>query len=664
MNFLDSVVAALGRPFTLGMLYDVRKDELIPGLMLWDENTLTKNTVVSEQNSSESEISASDTIGSKSSLLDVDASLKASFLCGLMSVEGSANYLNDNKKFKNQSRVTLQYKATTNFKQLSMTHLDTMDIQQKEVIEKGSATHVVTGILYGANAFFVFDSEKLEASNVQNIQGTMEALTNKIPSFSFKGKVNMKLTDEENALTNKFSCKFYGDLILESNPATFQEAVKTYVELPHLLGEKGQNSVPLKVWLMPLKNLDFSNAEPKKQISVGLVTKVQDTFEDLKQIGMRCNELLVDQVVQNFPHIQERLNRFQTLCINYASNLQETMKKKLPSIREGKEDEMSGINLFSADRVKSPFSQDKLTEWLDHKEREINVIRSCVEIMEGIKILQSQSELDSEVLSPGVDQALCFVFTSIQNADPCLDAMAKYLHTPQLYQPNEEPWYYSDDVVIKMREKAETLYKFANAQKNNSRLHFRIATIANKKYTGATIYRYIKAACDLTLDPDMVNNHLTLSEGNKKVTYGEKQTHPDCPERFDVECQLLINLDILVFVSYIGIKRKEECNIAFDNKSWCFFLHFDHFKVIELFAWLNKIKWDIPVTSEVFKNVGVFLDWHAGTLSFSRVSSDTLCHLHTFHTTFTEPVYPGFAICPHEEKWNFHPAPCVWSLKR
>ncbi|KAF3853045.1 hypothetical protein F7725_013733, partial [Dissostichus mawsoni] len=35
---------------------------------------------------------------------------------------------------------------------------------------------------------------------------------------------------------------------------------------------------------------------------------------------------------------------------------------------------------------------------------------------------------------------------------------------------------------------------------------------------------------------------------------------------------------------------------------------------------------------------GVYLDWPAGTLSFYRVSGHTLSHLHTFRTTFTEPL--------------------------
>ncbi|KAF3853076.1 hypothetical protein F7725_013764 [Dissostichus mawsoni] len=260
-------VAALGRPFTLGMLYDARSDTLVPGLGLWNDKTLEEKPTETPQQSSYFEISASDSTESKSSLLDIEASLKASFLGGLIAVGGSAEYLNDEKKFKNQSRVTFQYKATTNFKQLLIDQV-TLDTEQMEVIEKDLATHVVTGILYGANAFFVFDSEKLEASEVQEIEVSMQAVINKIPTFDVEGKVEIKLTDEEKALTEKFSCKFYGDFILKSNPATFKDAVQTYVELPKLLGTNGENSVPVKVWLMPLKLLEPAAIEVRKDISI------------------------------------------------------------------------------------------------------------------------------------------------------------------------------------------------------------------------------------------------------------------------------------------------------------------------------------------------------------------------------------------------------------
>lgn len=458
-------------------------------MTLWDNKTLKENISESSKHSSAFQISTSDSIESKSSLLDVEASLKASFLCGLIEVGGSAKYLKDTKKFKNQSRVTCQYKATTNFKQLSMANLLTMNAQQTDLIHKGLATHVVTGILYGANAFFVFDSEKLEDSSVQDIQGHMEAVIKKIPSFNLEGKVDIKISNAEKALTEKFSCKFYGDFVLQSNPATFADAVKTYVELPKLLVQNGENSVPLKVWLMPLKNLDPKAAELMGGISPGLVREAQEALEDLKEIEMRCNDSLDDGVVEHFPEIHKDLSNFQRSCDYYASHLQQTMEKKFPLIREGKEDESSMKKVFE-DRRKSLFSHEKLSEWLDRKEREINIIRSCVGMMKGIKIVHSQSALDREVLAAGVEDAACFVFTSLKTADPYLDAMNAQLNSLEISNTNEVSWYNSNEVFIKMREKAKEFHTVFKALKNNPRFGFLIASIANEKYTGATIYRY------------------------------------------------------------------------------------------------------------------------------------------------------------------------------
>ncbi|XP_051272952.1 stonustoxin subunit beta-like [Dicentrarchus labrax] len=679
-------VAGLGRPFTLGMLYDARRDQLIPGVTLWDKET-HKVTETSHQGST-FEISASDTIESKSSLLDINASLKASFLCGLIEVGGSAEYLNDTKKYKNQSRVTLQYNATTTFKELSVTHLQCKDPQQIDIIKKSSATHVVTGILYGANGFFVFDSEKLDVSSVQNIQGRMEAVIKKIPLFDIEGKVDIKLTDEEKDLSNKFSCKFHGDFILDSNPASFEQAVKTYAELPKLLGEEREKGVPLKVWLMPLKNLYSEADELKSGISVGLVRKAQDALEDFSETRMRYNEYLDDRVVENLPQIKGGLDRFRNLCEDYESNLKRTMATKFSLIREGKEDESSTKQLLE-DRDKSLFSNEKLKSWLDHKEKEINIIRSCVETMQGTKIVPNQLKLDGDVRAPGVEDALCFVFTSLESSDPRLDAMADYLKSPKLGS-NEDHWCYSDEVFIKMRKKAKDFNYLAKALKNNSQFCFLVAAIENKKYTGATIYHYrdgilinedfskpnlppvetitdkkdlIWYACDVNLDPNTANNYLTLSEGNKKAKYGEWQTYPDHPERFDkqptvfckerlkgrhyweVEWSHCSPESVYNCVAYKGIDRKSgssESSLGNNTMSWGvgqFYSDLERKLQIHHNGWLGE-----DTFPSGCNKVGLFLDWPAGTLSYYKVSSHTLTHLYTFKTLFNEPVYPCFWV--------------------
>ncbi|XP_067432847.1 stonustoxin subunit beta-like [Thunnus thynnus] len=683
-------VPALGRPFTLGMLYDARKDELIPGFSLWDKTTLEENTTETPKPGCEFQIMAEDTIDSKSSLLDVEASLKVSVLSGLIKVEGSAKYLNDQKKFKNQSRVTLQYKATTHFKQLSMTELGTQNTQQTDVIKKSSATHVVTGIQYGANAFFVFDSEKLEDSKVQDTQVGMEAVIKKIPSCKPGVEARIQLTDEEKVLTDKFSCKFYGDLLLESNPATFDEAVKTCKELPKLLGKKGENAVPLKVWLMPLKNFDSEAAELKREISVGLMMKAKDALEGVEQTEMRCNDSLADRVSDDFPQMREMLSSFQKLCHNYTSALQQDIKKALPSIREGKEDESSLEKLFE-DRDKSPFSQENLNKLMDHKGREINVIRCCVDIINGTgaKIVQSKAELEREVLTPGVEDALCFVFTSLGSTDPFLDAMTKYLDSPEEGSTDEDYGYISDEVLTKMREKAKYFHDVAKGLKDSKQFRFLVAALENKEYTGATIYHYkegslvtddftkpdvpdvrtahdrrdlIWYACDLTLDPNTANNNLTLSDENKKATCGAFQAYPDHTERFETHFQVLCNEklngrhywevewgngdcgEVGVAVTYKGIDRKGDrllSKLGHNSKSW----YFGNKGGLQ--AWHDRQRHYGPLPATDCSRVGVYLDWPAGTLSFYRVSCNTLTHLYTFNTTFTEPVYP--AICAMEK---------------
>ncbi|XP_040023579.2 stonustoxin subunit alpha [Gasterosteus aculeatus] len=684
-------VASLGRPFTLGMLYDAQRDALITGLTLWDEKTLQGKTIKSPKPSSEFIITDSDTIESKSSLLDVNASLKASFLCGLIEVGGSAHYLKDQKEFKNQSRVTGQYKSTTRLEQLSMTDLMTLEDHQKDVINKSSATHIVTGILYGANSFFVFDSKKLDSSRVQEIGASMKAMINKIPLFSLEAEVSTKLTEEEKALSASVSCKFFGDFILQSIPLTYVDAVKTFGQLPQLLGENGEKAVPVKVWLMPLTTLYGEAAELMSEISGGLLGKIQRTLEDLREIQMRSNESLKDRVVQNFPHITEELDTFQKLCRLYRSNLQGTLKEKLPSIREGKEDE-SSVEKNIDNRNESPFSQEKLLKWLNYKEREINIIKSCVETMEGAKIVKNQSELDREVLAGDVDNAYCFVFTSTKRGDTYLDEMATYLDTPRKGSTTEDEWFYSEEVWNSLRQKAKVFQDFTKAQKNNNRIRFLIAVIPNEKYKGATIYRYkqgilvsedfsgpdsdpekitdrrdlILYACDLTLDPNTVQNYLVLSDGNKTVTSGSTwQYYSDNPERFDKQTQVLCrevlsgrhywevewdnassSKSIYVAVAYNTMQRKgngKDTGFGDNTQSWAFGQWKNNEKH-ELRAWHRGLEWQTYFPSGGCSTLGVYLDWPAGTLSFYKVSSNTLTHLYTFHSRFTEPVYPGFWV--------------------
>ncbi|KAG8141080.1 putative Neoverrucotoxin subunit beta protein, partial [Naja naja] len=114
---------------------------------LLDYDSLKKDLTIKPQPKIATEIIASDTIDDKSSALDISAPLKASFLGRLV------------EKSKQQARVTLQYKTTTKYEQLTMSHLGRDNVTSPAVFEQGTATHMVTAIFYGSQAFFVFDQE-------------------------------------------------------------------------------------------------------------------------------------------------------------------------------------------------------------------------------------------------------------------------------------------------------------------------------------------------------------------------------------------------------------------------------------------------------------------------------------------------------------------------
>ncbi|XP_017539987.1 NLR family CARD domain-containing protein 3-like [Pygocentrus nattereri] len=167
-----------------------------------------------------------------------------------------------------------------------------------------------------------------------------------------------------------------------------------------------------------------------------------------------------------------------------------------------------------------------------------------------------------------------------------------------------------------------------------------------------------KYVCDLTLDPNTVNRSLSLSESNRKVKWVRDQSYPDHPERFDwlqvLSVQSLTGRCYWevqwsgdgtgISVSYRGIRRKgysDDCVFGHNNHSWSLICSNNSYSVRH-----NNQRTVLPAPPSLSDRVGVYLDWGSGTLSFYTISPNThtLTHLHTFNTTFTEPLYAGFHI--------------------
>ncbi|KAE8290476.1 Stonustoxin subunit alpha [Larimichthys crocea] len=514
-------VTALGRPFSVGMLYDCRKDSLVPGMTLWDHDDLIKHVRERPQNYNDFEIVASESIEGKSKALNVDASLKASFLGGLVQVDGSAKYLNDSKTSKNQARVTLKYKATTKVQELSMNHLGRGNVKHPYVFDKGLATHVVTAVLYGAQAFFVFDREVSEQEDHQDIEGNLKVMIEKIPCLKIEGEGSLKMEDKDRASVEKFSCRFFGDFSLQKPPTSFQDAIQVYQSLPKLLGANGENAVPMKVWLLPLTCLDSSAAKLVRQISIRLVQASQSVLEDFSELEMRCNDALNTNTAQQFPQISNKLKTFREMCSEFKLEFQQTLAKKLPSIRGGGEEEAVLAEILKK-RHSSPFNSKDLNEWMDCKEREMYTLKSLTSMMKNTKIVPSQNHLHREIL--GAEHAVCFVFTSLGSVEPYLSTLSNYLQqtaTPDETQDShtrdveKEQWYASKETADTMRHKAKLFSDFAEANRKNKNMKFLTVGLTNETQKGSSICLYKDGfAVNENFEPPSKPETVTVSDIN------------------------------------------------------------------------------------------------------------------------------------------------------
>lgn len=163
----------------------------------------------------------------------------------------------------------------------------------------------------------------------------------------------------------------------------------------------------------------------------------------------------------------------------------------------------------------------------------------------------------------------------------------------------------------------------------------------------------ISDSCHLSLDPNTAFVNLLLSEKNSKVTWIKKaQKYPHHPERFTEYDQVLCSEGLSgvcywevewqgprveVAVCHKGVELVES-GFGYTDQSWCISLTNSGCTF-----WHGEVA--TKISTPCSSTVGVCLNHKAGSLSFYSVTgSGQMTLLHRVHTTFSQPLYPGFTV--------------------
>ncbi|XP_030007318.1 E3 ubiquitin/ISG15 ligase TRIM25-like [Sphaeramia orbicularis] len=165
----------------------------------------------------------------------------------------------------------------------------------------------------------------------------------------------------------------------------------------------------------------------------------------------------------------------------------------------------------------------------------------------------------------------------------------------------------------------------------------------------------LKFRFEPTMDPNTVYRHLQLSDkGYKAKLRAENLNPPDHPERFHFWRQVLCReplagspyywevewtgQKITIGVAYKEMERKtsdDKSRLGHNPLSWSLYWSGTGFSF-----WHNGQ--EKLLGSPKATRVGVYLDQHAGILSFYRITNDRADLIYRHHTEFTGPLYPGF----------------------
>lgn len=320
---------------TLGGLYDARSDKVVPGAPFWQQLGLpapdgSKYSVV-ERPSRVVRTIHSDDIESKCSALKLNRSMAYSLLGGhldAMVSSGAGAYSTIQERSRNIARVTLKYESLSKYRRLRLDELVLLK-PPADVADSVGATHVIVGVDYGCDAFFVLEREfsKGEENSVQE-QLCAQA---ELMRLAMQG-VQTQEDAKSGGLHTK--CSVFADFPLRENPGTFENAC----DLASALGLlAGGHLVPKAIHVLPISHIYLDWSYSSVPLSASLLRTVRGVQQMIMDLSREIEEVLDEPKKGG----ETDFGRLKSQLDLISANLKQDLRLKLPLIRAGNDPETS-----------------------------------------------------------------------------------------------------------------------------------------------------------------------------------------------------------------------------------------------------------------------------------------------------------------------------------
>ena len=328
-------IAALGRSFTLGSLYDVRSEHLSV-LNLWDSNEIESKKFVINSANTFFDVRAVNSFDQKTDFMNIEGNVKMSFLSGLVEVEGSAKYLTDKKSLANSASVSMVIRTRNHTESLTQEFFS--NVKYEDHLINSKFTHVVTKIVYGADAYFQFSHILEDEEARKKVEGELAADIAGV--FTFEATAD--ISEEAKRKYESISVKFNGDYKDIVAPHNYLEASKVVKQLSNV-----KVVVPMKVTLTPLHILSDQVTTLLREINHETIRRAGELWSAFEEVDQNLDDELAGTAVKYFPKLEDNIIHVKTMFERKSGMFTRTLRSMLPAIRNNTIPEQNLIDVLN-----------------------------------------------------------------------------------------------------------------------------------------------------------------------------------------------------------------------------------------------------------------------------------------------------------------------------
>jgi hypothetical protein len=251
---------ALGQSAELGSLYDSRSDSFLP-LSLLSCAAPIAAIVSNDKVEWEIKLSFGDSYEEKFYNLNVTPELAASFLSGIVDVDGSAKYLLDNRRSHRILQASIHHSMTTREERLDLATLEANSLLTLNEMKGSSPTHVIWGAQTIVTARQQIGSNDKRANIRSDFQAKLESFKSIVESG---GETELANLGQQRLKGIPSEVVVYSDLLTDDDigPDDLQSALKFIRDVPRYIAlENAGKGKPLAFALLPLGTLVYLTQE-------------------------------------------------------------------------------------------------------------------------------------------------------------------------------------------------------------------------------------------------------------------------------------------------------------------------------------------------------------------------------------------------------------------